>query len=151
MLFQMWITAITKEDSLRNKLITYASSCDREAGPILAEKMKWDTFLEWEKIFVATDNDKIIAYCTFTKEDWIPDCEYTPFIGFMFVDENYRWKRLSEKLINAVEEYAKTLNYKQLYIVSDHKGLYEKYGFAEYDKKTDELWRSETIFIRAIK
>lgn len=146
----MWIRFINKEDDLRNKLIDYANSCDWEAGPILAEKMKWDSFSDWEKIFVATENDNIVGYCTFTKEDWIPNCDYTPFVWFIFIDEKCRWKRYSERLINAVEEYAKTLNFKQLYIVSDHKWLYEKYWFEKYDTKTDELWRTEIIFKREI-
>ena len=34
----MWITFIDKKDKLWNKLIDYANSCDREAGPILAQK-----------------------------------------------------------------------------------------------------------------
>ena len=146
----MWIKFIDKKDKLWNKLIDYANSCNREAGPILAEKMQWDNFLDWEKIFVATEGDDIIGYCTFTKEDGIPDCDYTPFVWFIFVDEKHRWKRISEKMINTVEEYAKTLNFKQLYIVSDHKWLYEKYWFEKCDIKTDELWRSETIFKRII-
>ncbi len=37
----------------------------------------------------------------------------------MFVDEGYRGKRLSERLIDSVEDYAKTLDFKNLYIVSD--------------------------------
>jgi hypothetical protein len=36
----MLIVSINKEDGLRNKLIDYANVCDREAGPILAEKMQ---------------------------------------------------------------------------------------------------------------
>ena len=113
--------------------------------------MKWDNFSDWERIFVATKNDNIVGYCTFTKEDWIPNCEYSPFIGFIFVDKNYRWKRVSEKMINTVEEYAKTLNFDKLYIVSDHKWLYEKYWFEKCDEKVDELWRIESIFVRDIK
>jgi GNAT superfamily N-acetyltransferase len=146
----MQVKAITHKSRLRNNLILYTDNCDREAGPILAEKMKWDSFSDWEKIFVAIENDNIVGYCTFTKEDWIPNCDYTPFVWFIFIDEKCRWKRYSEKLINAVEEYAKTLNFKQLYIVSDHKWLYEKYWFEKYDTKTDELWRTETIFKREI-
>jgi hypothetical protein len=30
-------------------------------------------------------------------------------------------------MVNEAEKYAKTLNFEKLYIVSDHKGLYEKY------------------------
>lgn len=138
-------------DEFRDNLVNYANSCNREAGPILAQKMKNNDFLDWERIFIATENDKITWFCTFSKKDWIPDCDYSPFVWFIFVDENYRWKRLSEKMINEVEEYAKTLNYKKLYIVSDHKWLYEKYWFKKCDEKADELWRIESIFSRNIE
>ena len=147
----MIISSITSKDNLRESLINYANSCNREAGPILAQKMQWNDFSDWERIFVTTENDKIIWFCTFTKEDWIPDCDYSPFVWFIFVDENYRWMRLSEKMINEVEKYAKTLNFENLYIVSDHKGLYEKYWFEKIDEKADEMWRIETIFCRDIK
>jgi len=147
----MWIISITKRDKLRNELINYSKNCNREAWPILAQKMEENIFLDWEKIFVAVDNSKIIWFCTFTKEDWIPNCDYYPFVWFIFIDENYRWKRISEKMINAVEEYAKTLNFEKLYIVSDHKGLYEKYWFKKCNEKADEIGRIETIFCRNIE
>ena len=146
----MWIRVISQKDRLWNELINYSKNCNWEAWPILAQKMEENKFSNWEKIFVAVDNDKIIWFCTFTKEDWIPDCDYSPFVWFIFVDENYRWKRISEKMINIVEKYAKTLDFEKLYIVSDHKGLYEKYWFEKCDEKADELWRVETIFYRDI-
>ena len=147
----MEIKPVTFGGIIWNDLIDYANSCDREAWPILAQKMKENNFLDWERIFVATENDKIIWFFTFTQEDWIPDCDYSPFVWFVFVDENHRWKRVSKKMINSVEEYAKTLNFEKLYIVSDHKGLYEKYWFEKIDEKADEMWRIETIFCREIK
>ena len=147
----MSIYPITPSDNIRNSLVDYTSSCNREAWPILAQKMKENKFLDWEKIFVTTKNGKIIWFCTFTKEDWIPNCDYSPFVWFIFVDENYRWKRVSEKMINEVEKYAKTLDFEKLYIVSDHKGLYEKYWFKKCDEKADEIGRIETIFYRDIE
>lgn len=147
----MQIKSINHDEKLWWELINYANNCDWEAWPILAEKMKENNFLDWERIFLTIDDEKIVWFCTFTKEDWIPDCNYSPFIWFIFVDENYRWKRVSEKMINAVEEYSKTLNFDKLYIVSDHKWLYEKYWFEKCDKKADELGRTETIFFRDIK
>ena len=147
----MQIKPINQNERLWQKLIDYANNCDWEAWPILAKKMKENNFLARERIFVAIDDENIIWFCTFTKEDWIPNYEYSPFVWFIFVDENYRWKRVSEKMINAVEEYAKTLNFTKLYIVSDHKWLYERYWFEKCDEKVDELWRRETIFFRKIK
>ena len=147
----MQIKPINQNERLWQKLIDYANNCDWEAWPILAKKMKENNFLARERIFVAIDDENIIWFCTFTKEDWIPNYEYSPFVWFIFVDENYRWKRVSEKMINTVEEYAKTLNFSKLYIVSDHKWLYEKYWFEKCGEKADELGRTETIFFRDIK
>ena len=147
----MIVKSINQNEKLWWELTNYANNCDWEAWPILAKKMKENNFLDWEKIFVAADDEKIAWFCTFTKEDWIPNCDYSPFVWFIFVDENFRWKRVSEKMINTVEGYAKTLNFKKLYIVSDHKGLYEKYWFEKCDEKADEMWRIESIFVRDIK
>jgi len=147
----MNIVSINSKDNLWDELTDYANFCNWKAWPILAQKMNENNFLDWERIFVATENDEIIWFCTFTKEDWISNCDYSPFVWFMFVDENYRWKRLSEQMINEVEKYAKTLNFEKLYIVSDHKWLYEKYWFEKCDEKIDELDRIETVFFRKIK
>ena len=147
----MQIIYLENNLKLWNELIDYANKCEWEAWPILAQKMQWNSFSERERVFVATEDENIAWYCTFTKEDWIPNCDYTPFVWFIFVDEKYRWKRYSEKMINTVEKYARTLKFHELYIISDHKWLYEKYWFEPIDIKTDELWRSETIFKRKIK
>lgn len=147
----MRIKSINQNEKLWQELIDYANNCCWEAWPILAQKMEKNNFLDWEKIFVTIDDEKIVWFCTFTKEDWIPNCDYSPFIWFIFVNENYRWKRISEKMINVVEEYAKTLDFDKLYIVSDHKWLYEKYWFEKCDEKADELWRIESIFVKDIK
>lgn len=147
----MNIKKLNQNEKLWQELIDYANNCDWEAWPILAQKMEENNFLDWEKVFIAIDDEKIVWFCTFTEKDWIPDCEYSPFVWFIFVDDNYRWKRVSEKMINTVEEYAKTLNFKKLYIVSDHQGLYEKYWFEKIDEKADEMWRIESIFCRCIK
>ena len=146
----MQIKSIKSNDSLWYTLIQYTNSCEREAWPVLSKKLMENNFGGRERVFVATKNSEIIWFCTFTQEDWIHDCTYYPFVWFIFVDENYRWKRISEKMIDAVEEYAKTLNFKKLYIVSDHRGLYEKYWFEKCDEMVDESWRSESIFSRDI-
>lgn len=147
----MTIIWLSIQDPLWEKVIWYANDCPWEAGPILAEKMIQNNFSDWERVFVAIEDDKIVWFCTFTKDDGIPNCEYAPFVGFIFVDEGYRGQRLSERLIDSVEEYAKTLDFKNLYIVSDHRWLYEKYGFKKIDESIDAHGRRETIFCKTIK
>lgn len=43
--------------------------------------------------------------------------------------EEYRGHRISERLIEAVNQYAKLLGFKEIYILSEYIGLYEKYGY----------------------
>lgn len=72
----------------------------------------------------------------------IPDVHYTPYIGYMFVDEIYRGNRLSQQLILYAMNYFKSVGFDKVYIVSDHINLYEKYGFHVVDCKIAP-WGSE--------
>ena len=68
----MTIIWLSIQDPLWEKVIWYANDCPWEAGPILAQKMIENHFSDWEKVFVAIEGEKIVWFCTFTKEGWIP-------------------------------------------------------------------------------
>lgn len=106
--------------------------------------MKSNEFSDWERVFVALEDNYIVGYCTIAKIDCIPDIKYTPYIGYIFVNEHYRGNRLSQKLIGSVIEYAKQLKFDKVYIVSDHINLYEKYGFIKIDEKPAP-WNQNTM------
>ena len=126
----MEITVITNGHPLWDQTISFAETCSWKAGPYLAKKMRNNEFAEVERVIVATENDSPVGYCTFSLKDELPeDSEYSPFIGFVFVDENCRGKRLSEKMIAAALDYAESNGYETVYILSGESGLYEKYGF----------------------
>ena len=98
---------------------------------------------------VAFENSKIAGYCALVVTDCIPGVPYTPYISFMFVGEEYRGNRLSEQLILFALGYAKELDFTEVYLVSDHVNLYEKYGFIKIDEKPAP-WNpdeTETIFM----
>jgi predicted N-acetyltransferase YhbS len=147
----MEIKSIVYGDLLWQKTIDYAKNCTWRAGPFLAKQMEKNEFYDWEKVFVAVDEHNIAGYCTFTKKDCIPNVEYTPYIGFIFVGEQYRGNRLSEKMILYVMDYAKRLKFTRVYIVSDHINLYEKYGFIKIDERKDNWDNDEKIYMKLIK
>ena len=148
----MTIQLLTCGDELWEPLARYAEKCSWQAGPFLAKQMRANTFTDWERVLVALDDNAHIAgYCTLAKTDCIPNVPYTPYIGFMFVGEQYRGHRLSEKLIRFALQYAKELGFEEVYLVSDHVNLYEKYGFVKIDEKPPS-WNPdimETIFVHA--
>lgn len=144
----MIIQPITGVDSLWEKTAAYARACSWGAGKGLADRMQERRFLPWERVFAALDGANIAGFCTFSKDDCIPDVPYTPYIGYVFVGEDYRGRRLSGELIRCALRYAKELGFPKVYLVSDHEGLYEKYGFVKVDERPAP-WNpdaTETIF-----
>ena len=146
----MEIKEIFKDDAWWRKTINYAKNCSWNAGKSLAEIMENNWFSDCERIFITIDNENIIGYCTFTEKDCIPDVNYTPYIGFIFVEEKYRGNRISEKMIFRVIEYAKQINYNKIYIVSGEINLYEKYGFIKIDQKMANYGKEAQIFMKEI-
>lgn len=88
----------------------------------------WD-FTDWETMFAALFNNQIVGMASIAKTDYYPMPEIYPWVSSIFVAEEYRGHRISERLIEAANQYAKSLGFKETYIPSEHIGLYEKYGY----------------------
>ena len=146
----MRIKMLTSSDKTWNRVIEYAESCSWSAGRFLAGEMKKDAFSDWERVIVSLESEDICGYCTVAKRDCIPDVPYTPYIGYIFVGEPYRGKRISQKMIEFAEEYLKSIGFEKVYIVSDHDNLYEKYGFTVIDRKMASWGEEEKIYMQRI-
>jgi len=99
---------------------------------------------EKSKVFLLTQGDKLISFCSFTERDEIPETELTPWIGFVYTFPAFRGKRRIGKLIEYIYRRAKNQGFKQLYISTDQKGLYENFGFSFLQTMT-ERWGGETL------
>ncbi|MCM1488490.1 MAG: GNAT family N-acetyltransferase, partial [Firmicutes bacterium] len=73
------IFSITQGHHYWNEAISLAAKCSWKAGSYLAEKMKNNEFAEWERVFVACDNGRLIGFCTLTEKDELPPkYKFTP-------------------------------------------------------------------------
>ena len=87
---------IDKEHPMWDKTLELAISCSWNAGSFLAARMKENDLQEWERIVIAVEGDEIAGFCALLEKDELPDeYSYSPFIGFIFVDEKYRGRRIS--------------------------------------------------------
>lgn len=108
----------------------------------------WE-FEDWETPFVAMMNGQIIGMVTIMKSDYYPLPEVFPWISTLFVSERFRGNRISGKLIDFANEYAKNIGFERTYIPTGHIGLYEKYGYryikdiVNYGGDTDRLYAKE--------
>ena len=139
---------MTPKDNLWNIVSDYAKNCSWKAGKALSNVMNDCRFKEWERVIVAVDGNTICGYCTVAKTDCISNVSYTPYIGFVFVEEQYRGNRLSEKLIDCAANYLKQVGFNRVYIVSDHENLYEKYGFCVIDRKIAPWGTEQKIYVK---
>ena len=144
------IYTLTQGHKFWEKTLQMAAKCSWKAGPFLSEKMVKNEFEEWERVFCAVKNGEVVGFCTLTAKDELPEkYDFTPFIGFVFVDERHRGKRLSQLLINNAVLYARDLGYKKIYIMSGEVGLYEKYGFVKIGECETVYGTAEQLFVKS--
>lgn len=143
------IDPMTRGHKYWDETVSSAEKCSWKAGPYLAEKMKRNEFAEWERVFAACVDGKVAGFCTLTAKDELPsEHEFTPFIGFVFVDEQYRGQRLSERMLQSATSYAYDLGYEEVYIMNGETGLYEKYGFEKLGDYETIYGSVDQLFVR---
>lgn len=145
------IHEITNKHIFWDAAIEFAENCSWKAGKFLAKLMKENKFLSWERVFIACVEEKVIGYCTFAEKDELPEqYNFSPFIGFVFVDEKYRGNRISEQMINSVIAYAVKLGFEKVYIMSGERGLYERYGFEKVGDFETIYNTVDQLFVKTI-
>ena len=147
---QLCVMKAEHGSALWNRLTEYAENCSWVAGKHLAMMLRENRFEDWESVFAALIDDEIVGYCTFLKTDYYPENRYSPWISSIFVDEKYRGRRISQKMIEEVITYARSQQFETVYIPSDLTGLYEKYGFSKVDELVNYAGDTDAVYARSI-
>ena len=123
-----WISEIEKSDWGAAKFLFQ----------LLKEDKLKDTVGETALLFLLTDGDELVSFCTLAERDEITAPELAPWIGFVYTFPQYRGKGCIRKLLDSAESVAAIAGKEFVYISTDHEGLYEKLGY-EFIKvgKTD--------------
>lgn len=94
-------------------------------------------------------DNKIIGMFQLTYEDLNVRPDIYPWLANVYIDEEYRTKGYGRKLLESVKEIAKNhLSFKEIYLYTKHKNLYEKFGW-EYVSEIDtfnEESRIESLY-----
>lgn len=128
--------------------------CDWGAARFLADLLEQDKFYEITgdgSLIIMTDGEKIVSFCTLTHRDCVDDDTLFPWIGFVFTSPIYRGNRYSEQLIEYTCGKAKEQGFENVYIATDHIGLYEKYGFTYIESRVDIYNDISRIYYRKLK
>lgn len=146
----MQILRLTPAHPLWQPLADYAQGCGWEAGPHLAALIRESRFIDWEAVFAAVANNRIIGFCTFLQTDYYPENRYSPWISSIYVDEAFRGQRICGQLIAQACEYARDCGFSTVYIPSGMTGFYERYGMRKIDELTNYGGDVDSIFAREL-
>lgn len=149
--FEIKIEKLQSNSNLWNQTIAYANNCSWNVGRHLAKLLEQDDFQDFEGVFIALIGNNIIGFCTFLETDYYPENRYFPWISSIFVDEEYRGNRISEKLIQSAINHARIFGFDKVYIPSNIIGLYEKYGFCKIDELENYDGDIDNIFMKEIQ
>jgi len=121
------------EKKEQDKLRAEMGKCDWDAGQFLFSMLEKDEFFGFcgkkSETLLLVDDGRLAAFCTYAEHDEIYSDTMKPWIGFVYTFPEFRGRRASGMLCDYAAELAKKDGYESIYVSSEEKGLYEKYGF----------------------
>lgn len=113
---------------------------------LLSENKFKNTFGEKSTVLMLVNEDELISFCTYVEKDDIQPTMLTPWIGFVYTFPEYRGHRYAGKLLLEIEKLAKAENIHEIFISTNHIGLYEKYGYEFYQTMNDMAGEPSRVY-----
>ena len=124
------IVKVEKDTELAKSLLEFVENCSwLDAKAHIAQMIRTWAFTDWEAMFAAVKGGKIVGMTSLMKTDYYPLPEIFSWVSCVFVSEDCRGQRISEKLIDHANRYAKAHGFARSYIPTEYVGLYEHYGY----------------------
>ena len=124
------VVKVEKGTERAEELLRFVENCSwDEAKEHIASNIREWVFTDWETMFAAVRDGKIVGMASVMKTDYYPLPEVFPWISCVFVAEDYRGQRISGEMIDCANRYLKELGFSRSYIPSEFTGLYEHFGY----------------------
>lgn len=88
-----------------------------------------DTELGW---YLCLDDGEIVGGMGVIENDFHDRKDLTPNVCAVYTEESYRKRGIAGVLLNMVVEDLKAKGISPIYLVTDHTGFYERYGWEFY-------------------
>ena len=137
---EYWISQISKSDWGAGRYLAY----------LLQENKLFDLVGENSRVLMLIEGENLISFCTLAKLDDVQPTDLTPWIGFVYTYPEYRGKRLAGELLTFAEKLAKQDGATDVYISTNHIGLYEKYGYEFFTEAKDVEGENTRVYKKTI-
>jgi GNAT superfamily N-acetyltransferase len=88
--------------------------------------LKQETELDW---FLCLDGERIVGGLGVIENDFHDRKDLTPNVCAVYTEEAFRGQGIAGRLLNIVVEDMRSKGISPLYLVTDHTGFYERYGW----------------------
>ena len=128
---------------------------DWRAGAFLHRLLSDGTFFETmgdgSRVLLLTEGDELVSFCTYAQLDDIRPTDLTPWVGFVYTFPGHRGHRYAGLLFNEVERLAKGDRIPEVFLSTNHVGLYERYGWEYLTMMTDMDGEPSRIYVKKIR
>ncbi|MEA5051178.1 MAG: GNAT family N-acetyltransferase [Oscillospiraceae bacterium] len=129
-MFAYRIVKLTEEPGLKEKAARWFH--DKWGIPLKAYLDSMDTSLSGDRIqtwYLCLDGDRIIAGMGEIENDYHDRKDLSPNICAVYTEPDYRRKGIAGALLDYVVEDNRKRGIAPLYLITDHTGFYERYGW----------------------
>lgn len=137
-----------------DKAIAYLRSIEWGAGKHLAAVLAKGAFTaeygESAALYFVRQDGAFIGFGTLVAQDYLPRPALKPWIALIYVDPKARGQRLSEKIVRYLEAQAAAQGFDKTYLVSQHLGLYEKYGYTLLEKTDEGIHEVDYLYSKSL-
>ncbi len=88
--------------------------------------MNGETELGW---YLCLDGDRIVAGLGVIENDFHDRKDLTPNVCAVYTEEDHRGRGIAGRLLHMVVEDCRAKGISPVYLVTDHTGFYERYGW----------------------
>lgn len=153
LLNDLTIQKVDKGTKLSDELLEFIENCSwNDVKEHLCELVRNWEFTDWETMFVAKVDGKIVGMTSVMKEDYYPLPELYPWVSCVFVSEEYRGHKISGKLIDYANAYLKEHGFTRSYIPTskENVGLYEHYGYSYLKEITNYGGENDLLYVKEL-
>ena len=118
---------------------------------LLSESKFFEAVGEGSRVLLLTNGNELISYCTYAQWDDIQPTKLTPWVGFIYTFPEHRGHRYAGLLFHEIERLAREEQVPEVYISTNHVGLYEKYGCEFLTMMNDMDGNPSRVYVKRIE
>lgn len=103
------------------------------------------------RVLMLVDGEALASFCTLAEKDDIQPTLLTPWVGWVYTFPAYRGRHCAGQLLQHAEALAREEGMQNIYISTNHVGLYEKYGFEFYQMMKDIEGEDSRVYVKPLK